>query len=191
MSSADDEKVQLSSPDPEVIPIVLEFVNSTTYEEKEKLIRRNPKLLEKCSDDVLLQIEDIWRQRGDENAVMSISAWRDYLGYVKEFDFEMARLIGAVYRAFYYMPDEYAGEYLDNLTRTQPELLNPRADEAFLYVKSQFIQKGGEDDFGALFIDEIRKRVSEQRDRKKPIIEKTEASLDRSKIRRSVSKLFR
>ncbi len=146
--------VPIHTNEPDLLPKILEFIQSATYEEKEKLIQNNPDLLGQETDYILAQIEQIWKDAGDDDMYQSIATWREFLNRVAEADFEIAVLEGTVYQVIMEIPDSFAGEYLSKITALHPELLNKRADEAIIAVRDRLMSEDddlSEDDDPSVF----------------------------------------
>jgi hypothetical protein len=163
---SEGEHVAIQTNDETLIPKVIEFIRSASYQEKEEIIRRHSALLDEEADRILAQIEAIWAGRGDKQTAQSISNWRDFLSRVAKTDFEMAVLEDKVMAAFVGLPRDHAGDYISRLTALYPELLNERADEAFRNVKARFSDDKAE--VLAVIFDAMQKAVEKQRAEKNP-----------------------
>jgi hypothetical protein len=159
-----ENQVSIHSNEPNLIPKVIEFIQSATYQEKEKLLQKYPELLGQEADNILGQIELIWKNRGDEAAYRSIGAWREFLHRVAASDFELAMLESIVNRVFVELPDDSIGDYLARLTELHPELLRERADEAVRSLKTRLVADENEDSVVAKVMDAIQDAIRKQRD---------------------------
>lgn len=189
---SEDEHIEIHTNDATLIPKVIEFIQSASYQEKEEIIRRHPALLDKEADSILAQIEAMWAGRGDMQTARSISAWREFLSRVAETDFEMAVLEKRVMAAFVGLPDDRAGEYISRLTTLFPELLNERADEAFRNVKARLANDEDGHDVAVMIFDAMQQAAKEQRLANMPFIEELEKARDKNKgTKWSAKGLFR
>jgi hypothetical protein len=176
---SEGEQVAIQTNDETLIPKVIEFIQSASYQEKEEIIGRHSALLEEEADRILAQIEAIWAGRGDKQTAQSISNWRDFLSRVAKTDFEMAVLEDKVMAAFVGLPRGQEGNYISRLTALYPELMNKRADEAFRNAKARFSDDKAE--VLAVIFDAMQQAIEKQRAEKTPFIKELEKARDNHK----------
>lgn len=185
------KEVSIRSEEPDLIPKVIEFIQSATYDEKRVLLQKYPELLGQEADNILEQVEQIWKSRGDEAARSSIHNWREFLQRVAASDFEFAVLESVVYRAFVDIPlDSTFNNYLARLTDLHPELLSERADEAVRSVEARLNAKDGDDSVLALVFGAMRKAIQEQRNKQEVLRQTRDKMQKQTKKKWSVSDIL-
>jgi hypothetical protein len=160
----DNRTVCLRCDVPGLVEKVIELVRSETDADKRRLLDENPDLLSEAADDVLRQIEEAHRSLGTERDANSVDGLRLRLKRTKRYGFDHACLEQVVLRSFINMPLDNAGGYLRQVTAQYPELLRLEADDAIAALKRD-LYNDDESHVMRVFLDELLKRVREQRSR--------------------------
>jgi len=158
----DDRKVSLHCDVPGLIGKVIELVRSETDADKRRLLEKNPDLLSEAADDVLRQIEEAHRSLGKERDANSVDGLRLRLARTKRYGFDHACLEQVVLQSFINAPLDNVGGYLKQVTAQYPELLRLEADEAIAALRRDLYN---DDIVMGVFLDELLRRVREQRAR--------------------------
>jgi len=185
------EEVSIHCEEPGLIPKVIEFIQSATYQEKGALLQKYPELLGQEADNILGQIELVWKRRGDEATRRSVHNWREFLQRVAASDFEVTVLEDVVHQVFVELPlDSTINSYLARLTDLHPELLHERADEAVRSVKARLTAKSGEDSVVAEVMDAIQQAIRQQRNNQNVLRQAREKMQNQNKKKWSVSDIL-
>jgi hypothetical protein len=121
-----------------VVPAMIEFIRSATYEEKRQIVAAHPELRWEMVDRVIERMAAAHRQYGDEASAATTESWGEFLVHLRMRNFDYAVAKGVMTKIFVEMPNSPGqwNAYLRGVAAREVYLQNAEGDRAIAELAS-------------------------------------------------------